>query len=408
MSPAAAMTREAAAAAAAAAAAQRDAIQASLLELDASLGRRILAGAALTGQSRQQWARAEAELTALWETFTAYSAVVDRAAGLAAGRGSARLAELAGLLAGPSVQLARPPGEPARRELAAGPAAGVTLAAAVTAMTRAYAAARDVCAAAEAIWAEVADGAAEAGAALEEAARRGGGLADADLAAALGAAREQLAGLRATLNADPLALGPAGQPASPGAAALASLRAQVAHVTARTAELAGLREHGLRRIAAAREHAAAAAAAWQDAADARQRAAARIAGADPAPLPGPDGLDRRVEAVTALHAAGRWTRLAAELTGLERDTAAAARRYAEAEAAAAALLDRRAALRGLLEAYQAKAGALGGAESEQLAVLHARARDALWTAPCDLAAAAAAVTSYQQAVLALEPAGGRP
>ena len=72
---------------------------------------------------------------------------------------------------------------------------------------------------------------------------------------------------------------------------------------------------------------------------------------------------------------------------------------------AAALLDRRAELRGLLDAYQAKAARLGAAEDTELGKLYAQAHDLLWTAPCDLAAAAAAVTSYQEAILALT--GGR-
>ena len=59
-------------------------------------------------------------------------------------------------------------------------------------------------------------------------------------------------------------------------------------------------------------------------------------------------------------------------------------------------------LRGLLGAYQAKAARLGAAEDPGLTERYDRARGLLWTAPCDLPAAADAVTSYQQAVLALE------
>jgi hypothetical protein len=61
-------------------------------------------------------------------------------------------------------------------------------------------------------------------------------------------------------------------------------------------------------------------------------------------------------------------------------------------------------LRGLLGAYKAKAARLGAAEDGVLAQRYDRARDLLWTAPCDLAAAADAVSGYQQAVLAV--AGG--
>lgn len=68
-------------------------------------------------------------------------------------------------------------------------------------------------------------------------------------------------------------------------------------------------------------------------------------------------------------------------------------------------LSRRDELRGLLGAYQAKAARLGAAEDPGLTERYNHARGLLWTAPCDLAAAADAVTGYQQAVLAL---GGQP
>jgi hypothetical protein len=68
----------------------------------------------------------------------------------------------------------------------------------------------------------------------------------------------------------------------------------------------------------------------------------------------------------------------------------------------AALVARRDELRGLLGAYKAKAARLGAAENEDLAARYDQARELLWTAPCDLAAATAAVTGYQQAILAME------
>ena len=78
------LTREQAAAAVAAAVAERDTIQANLLDLDGSFGKRLLAGATLIGETRRRWEAAAAAMTSLWETFNAYSAVVDRAAGVLA------------------------------------------------------------------------------------------------------------------------------------------------------------------------------------------------------------------------------------------------------------------------------------------------------------------------------------
>ncbi len=67
-----------------------------------------------------------------------------------------------------------------------------------------------------------------------------------------------------------------------------------------------------------------------------------------------------------------------------------------------ALLARREELRGLLGAYKAKAARLGAAEDAELAARYDQAHELLWTAPCDLAAATAAVAGYQQAILTTE------
>ncbi|MET1075881.1 MAG: hypothetical protein ABWY11_24750 [Umezawaea sp.] len=80
------------------------------------------------------------------------------------------------------------------------------------------------------------------------------------------------------------------------------------------------------------------------------------------------------------------------------DTAAACR---DLVANLAGLLDRRAELRGRLEAYRAKATGLGHAEDPALAALHRDAHDVLFTAPCDLPEATRAVGRYQRAVLDL-------
>ena len=92
--------------------AERDAIQANLLELDGSYTRRLLDGGPLTGQTRERWDKASATLASLWETYMAYSAVVDRVAELSAGGRRVpkkELPELTELLTGTSVRLTRAP-----------------------------------------------------------------------------------------------------------------------------------------------------------------------------------------------------------------------------------------------------------------------------------------------------------
>jgi hypothetical protein len=394
------LTRDQAAAAVAAAVAERDTIQANLLDLDGSFGKRLLAGATLTGETRKRWDAAAAELTTLWQTFTAYSAAVDRAAEILAtvrrtpGRA---LPELTSILNGPSVRLARASSALARGDLTGTGDTAVTLAAAVGAMRGSFAVVADVAAAAETVWNTMSDRLQQVAADLGAARQRASGIADDALAGALALAETDLSQLREVVNTDPLALWQRGQV---DVTRLDRLRERAAVAGSRAAELAALRDNAGRRIAAAAATVSAARDAWQDAMAARQEAVAKIA----TDLPGPPdvhGLADRLAALGALQAAGRWSRLASELDLLEEQAGAAAKGCREAERQATALLDRRAELRGRLDSYQAKAAQCGGAEDGELQGHYDRAHELLWTAPCDLPAAADAVAVYQQAVLEL-------
>ena len=399
------MSRDQAAAAVAAATAERDSIQANLLDLDGSFGKRMLAGATLTGESKLRWEAAADDLAALWEIFNAYAVVVDKAAELIAGAGrlSDRELELVTTwLTGASVELTRP--KPlGRRGLTETGRSDLTLAAAVQEMKRAFASVADVVAAAESVWNKTADGLGMIGAQLAAAKEQLGDLSDDETTGALAAAEGELGELRDRLNSDPLALWQGGRVDT---TRLEWLRAQAAAATVRAGSLARLRADARQRISAAQAAVATVTAAREGADAARSAAAAKIAqNYLPPPLPAAPDLDVRLATLGKLEAAGRWARMAAELDTIESEATAATERYRDAERAAATLLDKRAELRGLLDAYQAKAARLGAAEDTELAMHYQRAHDLLWTAPCDLAVAAAAVTHYQQAILTLS--GGR-
>jgi len=399
------MSREQAAAAVAEATAERDSIQANLLDLDGSFGKRMLAGATLTGESKLRWEAAADDLAALWEIFNAYAAVVDKAAELIAGArrlSDRELALVTTWLTGASVELTRqkPLG---RRGLTETGRSDLTLAAAVQEMKRAFASVADVVAAAESVWNKTADGLGMIGAQLAAAKEQLGDLSDDETTGALAAAEGELGELRDRLNSDPLALWQGGRVDT---TRLEWLRAQAAAATVRAGSLARLRADARQRISAAQAAVATVTAAREGADAARSAAAAKIAqNYLPPPLPAAPDLDVRLATLGKLEAAGRWARLAAELDTIESEAAAATERYRDAERAAATLLDKRAELRGLLDAYQAKAARLGAAEDTELAMRYQQAHDLLWTAPCDLAVAAAAVTHYQQAILTLN--GGR-
>jgi hypothetical protein len=412
---AAVLTRDQAAAAVAAAVAERDTIQANLLDLDGSFGKRLLAGAKLAGETRRRWEAAMAAMTTLWETFSAYSAVVDRAAEVLAGGKltGPKLEDLNTLLNGTSVRLARASSAVARGDLTGSAETEVTPAAAVREMRRAFADVADLVATAENVWNGIADQLQQVAGDLAAARQRTEGLADESLAEALGQAETELGQLRDLLNSDPLALwlrspgNLGGRDGRVDDARLDRLRQRAAAAVSRAGELAAVRENADRRISAVAISVSAARASWQDAMAARERAAARIAAAMLPEPPEVRGLADRLAALDTLKASGRWPRLASELDLLEEQASAVAKGCRDAERQATELIDRRDELRGLLDAYQARAAKLGGAEDSELDARYDRAHDLLWTAPCDLSAAADAVTGYQQAVLALRERGVR-
>jgi hypothetical protein len=396
-----AMSKEQAAAAVKAAVAERDAIQANLLELDSSFGKQLLAGAELTGETRRRWDATAATLTTLWQVYESYSAVVDQAAeAVTRHLGPRELTALTALLAGRSVQLASGPAPLAGRDLADPGHEDLTLATAVARMRGAFSTVTEVLAAAEHVWTEVAGRLDTSGAELARVTPLAATLGDEALSGNLTSAQDKLARMRDTLNSDPLALWQGGTVDTSEADLLAQ---RVAAAVARADELIRLRDEAHQRVDEVRVAATAARAARDDAVAAWQRAAEKIAAAALPPPPAePDGLSARLAGLGPLLDGGRWPRLASELDLLGRELTTATAQFKEAERAAVSALARRDELRGLLGAYKAKAARLGAVEDAALAERYAQARDLLWTAPCDLAAAEAAVVGYQQAVLAVQ------
>ena len=397
------MTRDQAGAAVKAAVAERDAIQANLLELDSSFGKQLLAGAELTGDTKRRWDATAATLATLWQVYSAYSAVVDQAAeAVARHLGPRELAAITGLLGGRSVQLASGPAPLAGRDLADPGREDLTLATAVARMRGAFTAVTEVVSAAEQVWTEVAGRLDAAGAELARVAPLAATLGDEALTGELAAVQGKLARLRDTLNSDPLALWRGGGKVdTSGADRLAE---QAAAAASRVDELVRLRDEARQRIAELTTATATARSARADAVAAWRQAATKIAAGALPPQPG-DLADQsaRLAGLGTLLAGGRWTRLASELDLLDRELATATAGFKEAERAVVAAMAKRDELRGLLGAYRAKAARLGAVEDPGLAERYDRARDLLWTAPCDLAAAEAAVASYQQAVLGMQP-----
>ena len=103
-----------------------------------------------------------------------------------------------------------------------------------------------------------------------------------------------------------------------------------------------------------------------------------------------------------------WSWLLPQLDSCEAAVDRAFTRMADFESLLDGVLDRRAELRGRLDAHHARARAAGHIEDQVLDRLYRQAHDALWRAPCDLSFAADLVAHYERAVRERDPgpAGG--
>ncbi|MFW5415774.1 hypothetical protein J0910_04015 [Nocardiopsis sp. CNT-189] len=365
----------------------RDRVAAVLVELDRGVAHRLLQGAELTGATRERWERGRAELALLWRLFDAYGHAASRAE--AVRDDPAALAEL---LRGPSVELARPEAAAGDAGLLGAEPERYTFAAAVRRMSAAYDTGAAAVTAIDAAWAELLPRVERLEAALAEAGAEAGRTGPAPGRDALAAG---VAAAAAAARTDPLGGGA-------DTARLDRLDAAAARMleAVRAAERARTGFPALRAGLAA--EVAEADAAAEAARRGRDRTGARIAGPAPAGPPDTAGLRGRLADLDRLHRDGRWTELAAAADAVRRDARAAAEAARRCERADAGLLARRAELRGRLDAYRMKAVRLGRAEDPEAARLLRAAHDLLWSAPCDLAAAEAAITAYRSAAAAPE------
>ncbi|TDE25101.1 hypothetical protein E1289_27070 [Actinomadura sp. 6K520] len=377
---------------------ERDRISTALLELEAHHGYQLLEGAALDGETRRVQADVRAAMTSLWNLFDLYGSVVGAAEDLRARNprpGQAQLTELTRLLAGPSVELPVTEVPLGRRTLLSVPSGErLTLRAAVERMTPLYEEVAQAVAALDAVWSALLSRLAEV-----EAERRA---AD-ELLESLGGTEPELDRLRPELDAvaavvrgDPMALADGGR-ADTGR--LDAVHAGLAEVRRGLEQAERVRDgftDRLRAIAAVldglREEEA-------EARRVRDEVLTKIA----SPVL-PDLPDRSASLAGRLAAVGRpghgtgWHDLAARVEELDRAANDALARARETVGVIRGLLDRRAELRGRLEAYRVKAARLGHAEDAGLARIHDRVRELLWTSPCDLRQATVALSEYQRAV----------
>ncbi|GAB2911246.1 hypothetical protein ACFMQL_24610 [Nonomuraea fastidiosa] len=372
---------------------ERDRISGDLLDLESHTTYRLLKDAKLRGATERRWAKARESLTALWSLYDAYRAVLREAEQVRASRtrlGAEQLARLTELLAGESVVL-RAAAKPVERRSLRGEAdERLTLDEAVIRMDTAFQEVTGALNDIDAVWNALLPRLDEAAADLRrirELARELG--EDDDPGAAYAVEEAELARLRSAVVEDPLGP-PIEQDLDRVAGLLAAGRAEHEQAVTVKAEYARRREDLVAALDRVR------------AAESEERLAhgavvVKIA------LPPQAQPRSRVEPLAAELAAldvsaGTWVLRAKRLAALEDEVRAAEERARTTARALYGLLARRDELRGRLGACQAMAVRKGLAEDPETTERYELARALLWTAPCDLTRAAAAVDDYQRAI----------
>jgi hypothetical protein len=392
--------------------AEFEAIESSLLALQDHAGRRLLEGAELAGTTKERWAATDRSITVLWAYFDAYTGALERARTIRARRhrpSTEDLAELSELLGGSGVTLPgaataeAPEGGPARLSERLG------LAELVERMNGLYARALDTIVAADSVWsalpARIDLLAAELGRTRSLAHSVGVRPGEHPAGDELEQITDELTRLRAQVIADPLAFWVSSSTGSsaPGggrpdtdrydraARALEDIRREVEAVL-------DVRQDAERRLMQLRDVLSRAERTLTEARQARGEVLAKIAATEVPAVSGPStALHEQLAAAADYRRHSQWHRLSPLLDRLEERADDELRRARESLTAVTAPLAVRAELRGRLDAYRAKVARHGMAEDPLLTERYDAARRMLWSAPCDLRVAEAAVWRYQQA-----------
>ncbi|MFJ9697526.1 hypothetical protein [Kitasatospora sp. NPDC101183] len=405
--------------------AERDAVESALLALQDHPGLRLLDGAELTGRTQERWAVAGKGLPLLWALFDRYSEALASARAVRARKakpGAAELAELSELLTGDAVTV--PGGAvPDGPQLLGAPAKlveRISLDALMARMNSWYASVLEVVSAADAVWsalpARIDLLLAELNRVQTLAVSLGVRTGSHPLGDDLTALAADLTALRTEVREDPLALWrPARVPAQRGTVPEGTAFATPSGVVdTERFDLAGraldgvrmeledvlrLRDDAEERLQGVGNLLQRADATLAEARRARGEVLAKIASSDVPAVPGPaSALRERIVTALDLRQSGQWGRLAPLLDALEDAAAKELERARQSLTEVTAPLAVRAELRGRLDAYKAMAARLRVAEDPEVVERYEKARWLLWSAPCDLRAAAAAVARFQQSL----------
>ncbi len=377
-------------------------ISVNLVALEDHPGSKFLSALPLTGTSAEQWNMARAKVALLWSRFAMLQAIAEQAHRIRrrhASPSKPELDELTLLLTGPAATLA-PEEIPIEHRTLLGPAAttrSMTLAELVDAMTADYRDVARLVAAADTVPSTFTPQLARCDDRLQAAERTAATLdlrtVGHPLVSEIATVASTLDALRAKALSDPLSLIVVEtvdhRPLTDVAGVLASIEARL---TALNAQHDGAEQRAT-RLAATLDQLAADE-------EAAQRATAlageKIDAAVPAITAAAGGLRERLGLLRSVGTQRHWTAVADQLTEVEAAAAAARTTVDAAREGAEALLDRRNELRGRLDAYRVKMARLQLSEDPAISDRFDHAQQLLSTAPCDLAAATAALADFQR------------
>jgi hypothetical protein len=365
-----------------------DRVAANLLELEIDSSRQLLDVSTLTGRSADSWALASGALTDLWRWQGELRELLERAEKL---RGPWRGNELRSLLDGKSIELTRTDVPLAERDLFGSSEITVRCTAGelLERMSGAFDEAKTVVGQFGQASSALTPRVTTAEAALDEAQALAAGLGESHRRDLDEAARA-VAHVATSASADPLSTAPED---------VDRLIGSLGEIRRDLEATAALRREFDARVADARALLSTLHTTTGEGRAAHDEARVKISvPAAPEPPAPCDDLGAELDEIAALARSGAWRDARHRLDGWTSRTEALLDDARQALRANAAPIEARNQFRSLLEAYQVKAQRLGVVENHELDQTFARAHEALYTAPTDLALVAQLVRRYQELI----------
>jgi hypothetical protein len=370
-------------------------VSANLVELELDSSRRLLEASELRGDSAERWSAAGAALTELWRLHGLLEALLEQADKL---RGTRRTDELRSLLDGASIELASAELPLAQRSLLSDPTTAERCSPEelLKGMSSAFDDVKVVISSIGSAWETFIPRLDQARRALQECIRL-----DSELNGAfrvdLGVVQARLDRVGEGVTHDPLSVQPGDIDEL-----MRTLRKTETDLEATVALTRGFDA----RMLSARELLERLRTAVDQACAAHDEMLVKIS--LPAPTPAhhaPDGLTSELPTIAGLAERGAWREARHALEEWTAQAHSALEETQRTLEANRAPLEQRDQFRALLDAYRIKAKRLGRLEDAELEDIFARAHEALYTAPTDLAAAAQLVRRYQQALSGIQQVG---